>query len=126
MKMLNAKCSAIMETKKCEICGEIKPQSEFSKSYRNRCRACVAEQTRKTRYLNGHHVTSVIMNEPKIDLATADLATVEIRLIESAIAALIQKNDGRIMNYECEEIGAKAALIAHSAMNHMKFGNNNQ
>lgn len=121
MKMLNAKCSAIMKTKKCEICGENKPQSEFSKSYRNRCRACVVEQTRKTRYLNGHHVTSVIFDDPKIDLAT-----VEIRLVESAIAALIQKNDGRIMNYECEEIGAKAALIAHSAMNHMKFGNNNQ
>lgn len=39
-------------TKKCEICGEIKPIEEFSKSYRNRCKQCVAEQTRSMRALN--------------------------------------------------------------------------
>lgn len=39
-------------TKKCEICGEIKQIVEFSKSYRNRCKQCVAEQTRNTRALN--------------------------------------------------------------------------
>lgn len=32
--------------KKCEICGNMKPQNEFSKSYKNRCKACVAELTR--------------------------------------------------------------------------------
>ena len=39
-------------TKKCEICGKVKPIEEFSKSYRNRCKQCVAEQTRVQRGLN--------------------------------------------------------------------------
>lgn len=95
-----------METKTCEICGQDKPQSEFSKSYRNRCRACVAEQTRNARHLNGHHAMTVILDDPKIDCE---------------IAALIRKSEGRIMNYECEEIGERAVAIAHSAMKRMKF-----
>lgn len=37
------------QTKKCEICGEIKSASEFSKSYKHRCKECVAEQTRLAR-----------------------------------------------------------------------------
>lgn len=39
-------------SKKCEICGKIKYIGEFSKSYRNRCKQCVAEQTRSIRALN--------------------------------------------------------------------------
>lgn len=39
-------------TKKCEICGKIKPIDQFSKYYRNRCKQCVAEQTRSIRALN--------------------------------------------------------------------------
>ena len=35
--------------KKCEVCGHEKHISEFSKSYRNRCKACVAEHTREVR-----------------------------------------------------------------------------
>lgn len=38
-------------TKRCEICGEIKYIVEFSKSYRNRCKKCVAEQARNVRQL---------------------------------------------------------------------------
>ena len=38
-----------METKKCEICGRELPISEFSKSYKNRCRECVAQMTREKR-----------------------------------------------------------------------------
>lgn len=37
------------ETKKCEVCGEEKPLSQFSKSYRNRSKQCVAEATRQSR-----------------------------------------------------------------------------
>lgn len=36
--------------KKCEICGKILPQEDFSKSYKNRCKACVAEFARDKRY----------------------------------------------------------------------------
>lgn len=34
------------KTKKCEVCGARKPLSDFSKSYKNRCRACVAAEAR--------------------------------------------------------------------------------
>lgn len=37
------------ETRKCEVCGEIKPVADFSKSYRNRCKPCVAEMCRNDR-----------------------------------------------------------------------------
>lgn len=33
--------------KKCEVCGRLLPESEFSKSYRNRCKECVAKQTKE-------------------------------------------------------------------------------
>ena len=35
-----------MEIKKCEICGRELPVSDFSKSYKNRCRECVAKLTK--------------------------------------------------------------------------------
>ena len=35
--------------KTCEICKASKPLSDFSKSYKNRCKACVAELTREKR-----------------------------------------------------------------------------
>lgn len=37
------------ETRKCEVCGEMKPVADFSKSYRNRCKACVAAEARMHR-----------------------------------------------------------------------------
>lgn len=37
------------KTKKCEVCGARKPLSDFSKSYKNRCRACVAAEARMHR-----------------------------------------------------------------------------
>lgn len=35
--------------KKCEVCGRLLPESEFSKSYRNRCKECVAKQIKEKR-----------------------------------------------------------------------------
>lgn len=37
------------KTKECEICGERKPIADFSKSYRYRCKACVAAEARMHR-----------------------------------------------------------------------------
>lgn len=45
-----------MEKKKCEICGEMKPLDEFSKSYKHRCKACVAELARNERELHKEKV----------------------------------------------------------------------
>lgn len=95
------------QTKKCEICGEEKSQSEFSKSYRNRCRTCVAKLTRDKRQLNGISATTQIIDEPKIDLND-----IEIRLTEDAISALIKS----ITDDVCKEIGEQAVKIIHAAM----------
>jgi hypothetical protein len=35
--------------KKCEVCGKELPESEFSKSYKKRCKKCVAEMTKAKR-----------------------------------------------------------------------------
>lgn len=35
--------------KKCEVCGRELPASEFSKSYKKRCKKCVAEMTKAKR-----------------------------------------------------------------------------
>ena len=43
-----------METKICAQCGQEKPIEDFSKSYKNLCKACVAENERKKR--NGRTV----------------------------------------------------------------------
>lgn len=37
------------KTKKCEVCGKELPLSDFSKSYKNRCRKCVADMVRSER-----------------------------------------------------------------------------
>ena len=36
--------------KKCEICGKEKPENEFSKAYKHRCKQCVAEQEKQKRH----------------------------------------------------------------------------
>lgn len=54
------------KTKKCEICGEVKPITDFSKSYKHRCKACVAEMTRNSRHINGHHAATLIIDELKL------------------------------------------------------------
>lgn len=35
--------------KKCTVCGKVKYESEFSKSYPNRCKECVAKHTKEVR-----------------------------------------------------------------------------
>ena len=36
-------------TKKCEVCGAELPESDFSKSYKKRCKKCVAAMTKEKR-----------------------------------------------------------------------------
>lgn len=39
-----------MKKVKCEVCGEMFPQNEISKSYRHRCKKCVSDMTRAQRH----------------------------------------------------------------------------
>lgn len=48
-----------METKTCEICGKFLPLSAFSKSYKGRCKECVAKLTRDKR-----NCTAVTTHKP--------------------------------------------------------------
>ena len=41
-----------MKDKRCEVCGQLKPVEDFSKSYKNRCKECVASMARIRR--NSH------------------------------------------------------------------------
>lgn len=41
-----------MRNKKCAQCGHEKPIEDFSKSYKNLCKACVAERERLKRKIN--------------------------------------------------------------------------
>lgn len=83
-------------TKKCEICGKVKPIEEFSKSYRNRCKQCVAEQTRVQRGLNKIQKNSsswTINNVTSIDKLSANEA------IEASIRIITNELDFRFMNF---------------------------
>lgn len=48
-----------MEMKTCDVCGQTLPLSAFSKSYKGRCKECVAKLTREKR--NG----IIAMDKPK-------------------------------------------------------------
>lgn len=61
-----------MEVKTCEICGKTLPMSAFSKSYKGRCKECVARQTKEKR--NGTAITvhkSVDWEQRRYEIAKA-------------------------------------------------------
>lgn len=91
------------QTKKCEICGRELPISDFSKSYRNRCKGCVAEQVREQRK-NGKMVTSSVdweqrefdtakelfisqMNNTKLHNASMSIDAIQCSYAKNAIKA---------------------------------------
>lgn len=47
--------------RQCEICGKTLPDEDFSKSYKKRCKHCVAEMTREKRSQIAH---PVLIEEP--------------------------------------------------------------
>lgn len=90
------------DTKKCEICGAVKPVSDFSKSYRNRCKSCVATMTRETRLI------ARVASESTINPAVQYIPSARFMLIQSAMVALIDKKGGNrpgLIAQEAVEIG---------------------
>lgn len=73
-----------METKKCEICGRELPVSDFSKSYKNRCRECVAAHTREVR-----HKEKISINADLTE--SVDWESRRYDLTKSAMVAMIDK-----------------------------------
>lgn len=68
--------------KHCEICGRDLPESEFSKSYKNRCKKCVAELTRNNRHQ--------VKTQPQV----IDWEARRYDLTKAAMVAMIDKKGG--------------------------------
>lgn len=60
-------------TKKCEVCGAELPESEFSKSYKKRCKKCVAAMTKAKR-----RKKPTIEDLHQIERTTANVAMMEL------------------------------------------------
>jgi len=60
-------------TKKCEVCGAELPESEFSKSYKKRCKKCVAAMTKAKR-----RKEPTIEDLHQIERTTATVAIMEV------------------------------------------------
>lgn len=60
-------------TKKCEVCGAELPESEFSKSYKKRCKKCVAAMTKAKR-----RKEPTIEDLHQIERTTATVAMMEL------------------------------------------------
>lgn len=87
------------QKKKCEICGKIKSANEFSKSYKHRCKACVAEQTRLLRadVVKDAERASQKDNRPFRKAVVKDTGeTVMVRMCREPLTV-------RIAKYETEE-----------------------
>lgn len=60
-------------TKKCDVCGAELPESEFSKSYKKRCKKCVAAMTKAKR-----RKEPTIEDLHQIERTTATVAIMEV------------------------------------------------
>lgn len=65
--------------KTCEICKASKPLSDFSKSYKNRCKACVAELAREKRARKNHNTMDAV------------------KLTKEALASLVKATEGLLI-----------------------------
>lgn len=83
-------------TKKCEICGEIKFIGEFSKSYKNRCKKCVAEQTRSVRALNKAAKTGAFGFTCEVTSISNQLA---LEIIETSVNILTNELEYMFNNF---------------------------
>lgn len=77
--------------KKCTECGQTKHISEFSKSYPNRCKTCVAEHTRQMR--------AAEKLKAKVK-ATGEVIDVESRLKADIFKFGWQKVESKSIKYE--------------------------
>lgn len=68
------------EYKICEVCGQEKHISEFSKSYPRRCKACVAEHTKMVRERAKQEQKRSEMPKKEIDWETRRYELVKISL----------------------------------------------
>ena len=97
-------------SKKCEICGREMPESEFSKSYKKRCKECVAVITREKRSM---------VNLPTVK-TEADLRTLwEARRFDLAKAAMVAMIGKKGNNY-LSVIAMDAVELANNVIKELR------
>lgn len=107
-----------METKKCEICGRELPISEFSKSYKHRCRECVAKMIREKRKIS----------HTKTKSSLYDLYKETHKPDKEVITITIDKRKGMFVDYQRDDEPKKnwkdcnilESISIHSAANVLK------
>lgn len=63
------------DTKKCEVCGKELPLSDFSKSYKNRCRKCVADMVQSERSEKNKRKDEDVIQPPlRFDMEIRDMS----------------------------------------------------
>ena len=86
--------------KKCEVCGRLLPESEFSKSYRNRCKECVAKQTKEKRDQAKARKNQSIVDEYFDDMQRPDKEVITITIEGERFLVDYQKDDEPKKNWK--------------------------
>lgn len=94
------------KTKKCEVCGKELPLSDFSKSYKNRCRKCVAEMVRSERKEKNKRKDEDVIQPPlRFEMEIRDMSE-DFEVLRSVTGAT------KVIDWE-----ARRYELANSAMN---------
>ena len=103
------------EIKKCPQCGQEKPIEDFSKSYRNLCKSCVAENVREKR--------KSIFDRPAIsNFEIPDNSELQFIIpprLTIATAAMQGLLAGGMLNNSKEFVAAKAVELADALLNEL-------
>lgn len=86
--------------KKCDVCGRLLPESEFSKSYRNRCKECVAKQTKEKRDQAKARKNQSIVDEYFDDMQRPDKEVITITIEGERFLVDYQKDDEPKKNWK--------------------------
>lgn len=102
--------------KRCEVCGEEKLLSEFSKSYKHRCKKCVAEETKFKRHGN--------TNKPGLAIPTIDWEQRRYEIAKDAMNGLLASPimDGINPNPSVKDVATLSIRLADALIEELKGG----
>lgn len=101
----------MINSKKCEVCGKEKPADDFSKSYKNRCKGCVASMQRLNRemknlrngssYKNDEYKKLIEDHSKNEDNLLIDWEQRRFDLVKSIVSAL-EVNSQSTIESDCD------------------------
>ena len=108
------------ETKKCAQCGQEKPVEDFSKLYKNLCKACVAENVKAKR----HNPTVYYGRGISIPIPE-DAAFISPMRFQAAIAAMHGLlASGSYTTNSADFIAQRSVIYADALLNELSRDNN--